>query len=347
MRLVSRGNKPPPPALAARSKSGSELERIRAHMSVVLAPGTKRKAFPFQAYKAEGVKKRLEELFHGKCAYCESLYASQAPVDVEHYRPKGRIEGAADHPGYWWLAAEWTNLLPSCLDCNRRRKQLAPTISTKLEVLYQTMQTGKQDSFPLIGVRATQEPDDLTAERPLLLDPTRDNPDDHLAFWLNDDRAAGLVYPVPANQTALIGPLLPQAAVDITSVAGHAATVGIDVRAAVSIQVYGLNRLRLVQERARLIQQLRFLESVFFDISDVSQNLSSVNAQLGRHELTDATNRLDRLQRRILDQMQSFAAPTAPHSTVASAYLRDFRNRIASGGTRSGASTPHPAAITP
>jgi uncharacterized protein (TIGR02646 family) len=308
-------------------------------MSAVLAPGAKRKAFPFQAYKADGVKKRLEELFHGKCAYCESLYASQAPVDVEHYRPKGSVEGAADHPGYWWLAAEWTNLLPSCLDCNRRRRQTAPILSAKLEVLYKEMLTGKQDSFPVLGVRAAQEPDDLSAERPLLLDPTRDDPDDHLAFWLNDDRATGLVYPVPASQTALVGPLLPQAAVDTASVAGQAAAVGTDVRAAVSIQVYGLNRLRLVQERARLIQQLRFLESVLFDINDVSQNLSRVNAQLGLRELTDATNRLERLQRRILDQMQSLAAPTSPHSAVARAYLRDFRNRIASGVTKLVAST--------
>ncbi|WP_314961798.1 hypothetical protein [Bradyrhizobium cosmicum] len=86
-------------------------------MAEILPPSTKRKAFPFQAYKAEGVKKRLEELFHGKCAYCESLYASQAPVDVEHYRPKGRVKDEHAHPGYWWLASEWTNLLPASITC--------------------------------------------------------------------------------------------------------------------------------------------------------------------------------------------------------------------------------------
>jgi uncharacterized protein (TIGR02646 family) len=276
------------------------------------------------------VKKRLEELFHGKCAYCESLYASQAPVDVEHYRPKGRIEGELKHPGYWWLAAEWTNLLPSCLDCNRRRKQLAPIVSTDLAVLYETMKTGKQDSFPVLGARAALEPDDLVAERALLLDPTRDDPDNHLAIWLAGDRAAGLIYPVSATGAAAGPPILPQAVEDPAAVAGHAAAVGISVRGAVSIQVYGLNRIRLVQERARLLQQLRFLESVFLDISEVSRDLAAVNVTIARQELADATDRLDRLQRRILDQMQSLAAPTAPHSTVARAYLRDFRNRIAS-----------------
>ncbi|WP_144428257.1 hypothetical protein [Azospirillum thiophilum] len=182
----------------------------------------------------------------------------------------------------------------------------------------------------MLGVRATQEPEDLAAERALLLDPTRDDPDEHLAFWLDGDRAAGVIYPAPTVGAAA-GPLiLPRTVEDAAAIAGHAAAAGVSVRGAVSIQVYGLNRLRLVQERARLLQQLRFLESVFLDISEVSRDLAAVNITVERKELADATDRLDRLQRRILDQMQSLAAPTAPHSAVARAYLRDFRNRIAS-----------------
>ncbi|PZQ65432.1 MAG: endonuclease [Phenylobacterium zucineum] len=334
MRGVLRGAKAPPTALATRTKEGTELERVRAHMAEVLPQGVKRKAFTFEAYKAEAVKKRLEELFHGKCAYCESLYASQAPVDVEHYRPKGRVEGDPQHTGYWWLAAEWTNLLPSCLDCNRRRKQLAPVISGDLVVLYERMKTGKQDSFPVQGVRAALEPDDLVAERPLLLDPTRDDPDAHLAYWLGDDRASGLVYPAPTGAPPADQPILPQAIEDAAAVAGHAESAGVSVRGAVSIQVYGLNRLRLVQERARLLQQLRFLEGVLLDISEVSRQLQALNATIARPELADATDRLDRLLRRVLDEMQSLAEPQSPHSAIARAYLRDFRDRITS--------LPHP-----
>ncbi|WP_175421746.1 MULTISPECIES: endonuclease [unclassified Bradyrhizobium] len=288
----------------------------------------KRKPFPFQAYKAENVKKRLEELFHGKCAYCESRYAFQAPVDVEHYRPKGRVEGEPNHPGYWWLAADWANLLPSCLDCNRRRKQVAPVVSATLTVLYEAMQTGKQDSFPVLGARALHEPDDLVTEQPLLLDPTRDEPDEHLAYWVHGDSSAGLVYPASVLRATQAAPVLPAADEDTTAVVNHAAAAGVSIRGAVSIQVYGLNRLRLVQERARLLQQLRFLESVFLDISEVSRDLAAVNVTVARPELAGATDRLERLQRRILDQMQSLAAPTSPHSAVARAYLRDFRKRI-------------------
>ncbi|MEF9674035.1 hypothetical protein QNM99_25505 [Pseudomonas sp. PCH446] len=47
-------------------------------------------------------------------------------MDVEHYRPKGAVSEDASHPGYWWVAMDWDNLLPSCIDCNRKRKQVTP-----------------------------------------------------------------------------------------------------------------------------------------------------------------------------------------------------------------------------
>jgi len=77
----------------------------------------------------------LEHVFFGHCAYCESPITRCDP-DAEHYRPKGmvthqidqqtRVVEAVDetgsvekHPGYFWLAYDWRNLLPSCHYCNR------------------------------------------------------------------------------------------------------------------------------------------------------------------------------------------------------------------------------------
>lgn len=79
----------------------------------------------------------LENVFHGKCAYCETnlRYARQFGGDVDHYRPKSSVRylgGSAyakpkvelpggrkiDHPGYFWLAYSWKNLVPSCKECN-------------------------------------------------------------------------------------------------------------------------------------------------------------------------------------------------------------------------------------
>lgn len=48
----------------------------------------------------------LENLYHFKCAYCESDTSAGAPFQVEHFRPKAKTEGDLDHFGYYWLACE-------------------------------------------------------------------------------------------------------------------------------------------------------------------------------------------------------------------------------------------------
>ncbi len=328
MRSVNRGKKPAPSALNALSgkPKRTELEAARQHMAVVLAPGVKRGAFPFSLYKADQVKRRLEELFHGKCAYCESFYASQAPVDVEHYRPKGAVDGEPTHPGYWWLGMEWTNLLPSCIDCNRRRKQRAPEGISNLSLLYKATQSGKKDSFPIEGKRAVEEAHHLDAEKALLLDPTRDDPNKHLMYWLGDDDAGGLVLPLSKDGTTLAN-FQPAAVGAPADVATNAATQGLSVRGAVSIQVYGLNRLRLVQDRARLLQRMRFLESLSVDLGNIAQDLEAANLQTVPAVL-EAIRGLKLLQGKVLSEMTGLAAPEMPFSTLAAAYLGDFKNRL-------------------
>jgi hypothetical protein len=80
----------------------------------------------------------LEHLTNNKCAYCE-CDISGFPGDAEHYRPKGAVkfkeatggfeiarwdlpnQAAAQsrvHPGYFWLAYDWRNLIPACSFCN-------------------------------------------------------------------------------------------------------------------------------------------------------------------------------------------------------------------------------------
>ena len=80
-----------------------------------------------------------EEIFDNKCAYCETPLVRQS-ADAEHYRPKAKVTYKDDeditrrprvidhtgaeieHPGYFWLAYNWKNLLPSCEICNRTSK---------------------------------------------------------------------------------------------------------------------------------------------------------------------------------------------------------------------------------
>ena len=97
------------------------------------------------AYK--GSAAFLNAAFHRHCAYCESpVQPTQKYIDVEHHRPKLRIvdycfdapsvprpydsllstyidASGKGHPGYFWLAYDIANLLPSCLACNRYEKK--------------------------------------------------------------------------------------------------------------------------------------------------------------------------------------------------------------------------------
>jgi uncharacterized protein (TIGR02646 family) len=150
----------------------------------------------------------LERLCDRKCAYCEAPAPASTSWDVEHYRPKGRVSERADHPGYYWLAYEWENLLLSCELCNRRRKD-RPT----WEQAEPGTTAGKADRFPLSDetTRAMDPSGDLAAEARLLLDPTQDDPEEHVAF----------------------------------SLTGHAVARRGSAMGAASIDVYHLNRRRL------------------------------------------------------------------------------------------------------
>jgi hypothetical protein len=139
----------------------------------------------------------LLELFRQKCAYCESKIANTQPGDVEHFRPKGRVvddnfkpirvkhavKGEINHPGYYWLAYDWSNLLPSCIDCNRFRKSGA---TAKVIVNKADSGAGKADRFPLEDetTRACA-PDGETMEKALLINPGELDPADHLEFCSN------------------------------------------------------------------------------------------------------------------------------------------------------------------
>lgn len=117
---------------------------------------SKRSSYPFAAYKHPALKAALQELFGLRCGYCEANYSVTGNLEVEHYRPKSH---------YYWLAAEWSNLLPSCNKCNN----------------------GKRARFPLQDQRKRAKR--RGAERhevPLLLDPSdrrsARRPERHLAF---------------------------------------------------------------------------------------------------------------------------------------------------------------------
>ena len=103
-------------------------------------------ALRFSYYK--NLKNDTDNLLKGRCAYC-GVYDDLA---VEHYRPKDGIavnpENVRDisKPGYFWLAADWYNLLPSCSKCNgvKTREVVLDT-----NYSFRNMIVGKGNRFPL------------------------------------------------------------------------------------------------------------------------------------------------------------------------------------------------------
>jgi uncharacterized protein (TIGR02646 family) len=177
---VTRSDVTPPRSLTNTDGRGAH-ERQRA-LVFYSNPENRNKSFPFNAYSDTEVKQKLNILFHFKCAYCESYYGATQPVDIEHFRPKGAVlvDGRPNGPGYYWLAADWDNLLPSCIDCNRPRTQ---------EIFGQNDQVqGKATEFPITNeAKRAKAPGQEKQERRLLLNPCLDDPDKHLVFEVEED----------------------------------------------------------------------------------------------------------------------------------------------------------------
>lgn len=133
-------------------------------------------------YGHDKVRAALEALFHDKCAYCETKVVAGSDWDVEHFRPKGKVAERDGHPGYYWLAYEWSNLYPSCSHCNQRRKD-----RPRWGDLQYAGSGGKMDQFPLEdeSARALSPADSLDAETRLLLDPCADHPEEHLRYTVD------------------------------------------------------------------------------------------------------------------------------------------------------------------
>jgi uncharacterized protein (TIGR02646 family) len=155
------------------SAAATEREKV---LTFFANPAQRDEPFPFQAYAAEDVKLALREMCGLKCAYCESDIRVGSPTDTEHFRPKAeiQIEGQGRRPGYYWLASNWENLLPSCPDCNRPRYH---------ETIAGRRLAGKGNHFPLTDEdKRASGPGGEELEDPLLIDPCTDDPEAHLEF---------------------------------------------------------------------------------------------------------------------------------------------------------------------
>jgi uncharacterized protein (TIGR02646 family) len=126
----------------------------------------------------DDVRLTLHKYQDGKCCYCERWRDPKREPDIEHFRPKAGVFGSKRHPGYWWLAYEWSNLFFSCKACNEQYKKT---------------------NFPLRrgGKRATRATADLSKEKPILPDLVAEDPDPLIGYEWNYELEEA--WPIPRN----------------------------------------------------------------------------------------------------------------------------------------------------
>ena len=150
---------PEDPGLAERRKK--ELQRIRE-----LASCGKLKSDDFKNGKLwREFKELLYKPQHGKCCYCERMLP-MGEAHVEHFRPKAKVEEAECHPGYWWLAYSWENLLLACETCNIKKGAKFP------------LEPGSE--------RLDPEDCDLEKEKPILINPLKEDPEEFIEYDLSN-----------------------------------------------------------------------------------------------------------------------------------------------------------------
>lgn len=164
------------------------------------------------------LKQALLEESHGKCVYCEQRLTASRPLEIDRFRPaRGAMnaQGNRSEDHYYWLAYDWDNLYASCLECNY----------------------AKATKFPVASERVPPHiHGDLDAiEKPLILNPARCNPEDHLEFHYD-------------------GKVTPKT-----------------IRGQHTIDIFRLNRASLVEARAAHVMKLEMSEDLIHDCSDSAE----------------------------------------------------------------------------
>lgn len=250
MRYIVKREEDKPEQLASEKTYHDLCKIISTHNKNLIQEKIYRDSYDTSDGKRSKVEDQLSIAYERKCAYCERL----CKADIEHYRPKKGVQEDNTHEGYYWLCYEWTNLIPSCITCNR--------------------EGAKHNKFPVLGPRVTHPPllpngklnldlckasrSPLKDEKPYLLHPEVDHPEEYLEFEID-----------PNNEGIRI--------------------VGIDVlgRGNKTIEICQLNRLELKLDRVeRIIDDFKdAIHSLFVQLSEKSIDNTEFMNQL-KHHLT-------------------------------------------------------------
>jgi hypothetical protein len=135
-------------------------EQARAEILAELDPVRRETLIERNRGRWVAFRAHFERIYGEKCWYTECINPG-TDDDIDHYRPKGRIDEDKEHGGYWWEAMNWRNFRLSCHRANRLREN-PETGDTH----------GKGDHFPILDpAERWCDPNAACHEHPLLLDP--------------------------------------------------------------------------------------------------------------------------------------------------------------------------------
>ncbi|SDM66105.1 HNH endonuclease family protein [Kriegella aquimaris] len=129
-------------------------------------------------YASSIIKTKLSQIYNNKCAFCENDTTAGASLQVEHYRPKAKVTEEANHPGYYWLGYEWSNLLYSCSKCNRSKANFFPIKSTGTRINNPSIISSGELNFSKLRSYYV----DYLNEGPLIINPEVTCPRKHITF---------------------------------------------------------------------------------------------------------------------------------------------------------------------
>jgi uncharacterized protein (TIGR02646 family) len=143
------------------------------------------------------VREKLNKYYYHKCCYCEL----HCKAEIEHYRPKKGVTGVPknEHRGYYWLAYEWTNLLPSCRYCNTEGGKHNHFTIQGTRVAYPNYYSDGS----LIKEKHIPNKAPLKFELPYLLHPEIDNPKLHLGFYPNKEIKGVDIIPIDLSSSKI------------------------------------------------------------------------------------------------------------------------------------------------
>ncbi|AXG70967.1 TIGR02646: family protein [Kordia sp. SMS9] len=251
----------------------------------------------FTVYKNKELREHIRTLFNDKCAYCDSVFLGNSTADIEHFRPKKAFNPFKDgidekliEPGYYWLAADWHNLLWSCILCNRKSNLDQPNVEG-LKPL------GKKNRFPIAEEtkRIRSHNQNLETEKAILLivDPCADDPDDHFVFPVKEEKDVGIVRAkIQENAQP-------------------------SKKGEISIALYGLNRTKLVADRMEAGLDLK---SIFMGLLD---SIEAFSRKKNAGEDTSEEIEKFKFQKK---RFQSKMKKTSDFLSFKKMLLEDFKN---------------------